>query len=129
VANYSYQLHAQPYGYVKQTVQATWNDSEMQNKMGFTNTVKITEDLCYTAQDCQVVADHEGEVVSLQRNRIQLSKSGHLQDEEGDIIQVDHPYTGKSMEMLIAKLTRRIMIPESSGGDSYMIDDIAGWKI
>lgn len=129
-ANYSYQLYAQPYGSVKKTVQATWNDLVLQSKMGFTNVRKITEPLCYTLEDCQVVADHEGEVAQLQRSRIKISKVTHLQDEEGDIIQFVHPYSGMNMKMLITNITRRILIPEESNASMItMIDDIEGWKV
>jgi len=128
VANYSYQLYAQPYGQVKQTVQATWNDYELQASLNFVNLKKLTESLCYTIEDCQVVADHEGDVVRLQRNQIRIVKIGHLQDEEGDIIQIEHPYSGKDMKLLIAKLTRRITIADV-GGDGSILDEIEAWKI
>lgn len=129
VASYQYQIYAQPYGTVKQTIQATWDDDSMQAKMGFASMKKLTEPLCYTIADCQVVADHEGDIVSMQRNRIRLSKITHLQDEEGDVVQFVHPYSGKNVKTLITNLTRRIMIPESSAASGPMVDDIEGWVI
>ena len=129
VANYSYQIYAQPYGSVKQTIQATWDDDDLQIKMGFVNTKKLIEPLCYNIDDCQVVADHEGEIIRLQRNRIRLSKVAHLQDEEGDIIEIDHPQSKRPIKILITNINRRLLIPETSRGHGYFLDDIEGWKI
>jgi hypothetical protein len=68
-------------------------------------------------------------VVKCQRKRVRFSKITHLQDEDGDTLQLPHPFSGEAMTVFVTDLTRRIKIAESPDGDGYMIDDIEGWKL
>jgi hypothetical protein len=129
VASYAYEIHAQPYGQQKKTVQATWNDDDLKSAIGIYSTKKLNDPLCYTTEDCQVVANHEGEIVQLQRSRCKFKKIMHLQDEEGDVIQILHPYSQNQMKILITDLVRKIKIPVAPNTDGYMIDEIEGCKI
>jgi len=128
-ANYSYTLYAQPFGQVKQSVQGEWDDLELQNKMGFINSKKIIDPLCYTSVDCQQLANFEGMVSKYQRRRVKIDKIAHLQDECGDIIQVPHPYTGNNIKILITTLTRKMVIPSSENGQGSWEDSLEGWLI
>jgi hypothetical protein len=64
-------------------------------------------------------------VARLQRNRFHLSKPAHLQDEIGDTISFEHPYSGLTMKAFITDLTRSFK--KGMSGDGYFLDTIEGW--
>lgn len=133
VASYQYEVYAQPYGYVYQTVQAIYNDEENQIYTGRIISQKIDDPLCYEVSHCQQVAAQEGLVARLDRSRVRLKKIAHLQDEVGDTIQVVHPISGLPLKIFITRLRRRLLIPERKSrgraGDGYFLDEIEGWKL
>ena len=130
LANYQYQIHAQPWGQVRQTVQGIHDDEALQAEMGFIASNKIEDPLCYTVDQCKFVADNEAMVAAMQRNRITLTKLAHLQDEEGDTIQVNHPHSDLPLKIFITNLTRRLQIPSSANSeDGHFLDDLEGCKI
>ena len=90
---------------------------------------KYEDSMCYTVDQCQLVADFEGLITQLQRKRVKFSKITHLQDEDGDTIQFPHPYTNIAMKVFITDLTRRMKISDSPNGEGYWIDDIEGWVL
>jgi hypothetical protein len=98
--------------------------------MGFVTPQKVDDPLCYTVDQCTAVATYRGMVADLQRNRVTHSKVAHLQDEEGDTLQIDHPRSGSAMKIFVAGLTRRLQIPSSpTSGDGHFLDEIEGWKV
>jgi hypothetical protein len=123
-ATYDIEVWAQPVGEEKQTIQYLATDQDMMNLINQQPVIEEIEDsLCYTVGDCQRVAEYELKILKYQRERIRLSKLAHLQDELLDMITVKHPYTSAVMQLLIASLTRTLVIK----GD--MIDTIEGWRI
>lgn len=126
---YQYNFHACPIGKVRQSIQAIANDYELQTLIGAVVQKKIDDDLCYTQSDCQLVADFELFIAMAQRKRVRLSKMAHLQDEEGDTIQIVHPFSGQILKLFITDLERKMMIPSSPQGEGYFVDDIEGWVI
>jgi len=67
----------------------------------------------------------------LQRKRVTFSKIAHLQDEVGDTIQINHPYTGVAMKVFITDLKRTMVIssPSDSGSNEVPTDSIQGWVL
>jgi hypothetical protein len=122
---FQYEVWATPVGYVRQSVQGEWDDYASQASLGAVCTQTIDDPLCYSEADCNAVAAFEGMVVQAQRNRVTFQKAMNLQDEDGDTIQIPHPYTGDMMTVFITQITRRIL--PSTGG--YARDDIEGWAL
>jgi hypothetical protein len=131
VAAYNYQVHARPFGKVGQTIQSIppYDDTAHQAETGRVIPTVINDSLCNTIGACNQVAAFEGMVVRLQRSRVKLYKIAHLQEEEGDILQILHPITGASMKILVAKLVRKIGIPSGEEEDLGVVDEIEGWRI
>jgi hypothetical protein len=75
------------------------------------------------------VAGQEGLVVQLQRRRRKFTKVAHLQDEEGDTLQILHPHTGLPLKIFVTDITRKMMIPDLEGGEGYFLDEIEGWRL
>lgn len=126
VASYDYEIWARPLGNVKQMIQASANDEDFQRDMNGQVIEHTFEDpLCYTPEHCQMVADHEIDIVRAQRSRVQLKKVAHLADEIGDIIQIPHPNSLQSQRIFIARLTRIFIYGEQ--GD--FSDAIEGWLV
>ena len=129
-AQIQYDIHAKPTGFVKRSIQSDEYhglDTELKNELGKDYVKTIDEPLCYSVAQCNEVADHSIEIIRLQRRRIKVSKVAHLQDEIGDILQIEHPQTGLPMKLLIAEHSRRIKIPENQSNEGYVKDDITGW--
>ncbi len=129
ISNYSFTVYAQPLGKIKRSIQAVAEDLEFQNEVGMVVEKKFEDPICYTVEQCQQVANFELMITELQRSRIKFSKIMHLQDEEGDTIQIPHPYTGDSLTIFVTDINRRIKIPEKSNDDAPMIDEIEGWRL
>jgi hypothetical protein len=129
-ANWSFELFAKPLGQEKQTVQFTVDDAEFQQKLGgIIVEEKIEDALCYSEQVCEQVARYEMMVVQLQRKRLTFTKLVHLQDELGDVIQVNHPYTNDPITIFVTALTRRYMQGHPGEDEGYFLDDIEGWRV
>jgi hypothetical protein len=129
-SSYNYNIYARPLGKVRQSFQAVADDLALQTQIGFVNSKKIDEVLAYTLSQCKEVADFELMVVKLQRSRIKFDKLAHLQDEDGDTIQILHPYTQLPMKIFITDLERHFKLPSSSNSnDGSFIDSIEGWKL
>lgn len=123
-ATYQIEVWAQPEGEERQSIQYIATDQEQMNIINQQPVIEEIEDaLCYTMADCQRVAEFELNVLKYQRDRIQLTKLAHLQDELLDMISVKHPYTDITMQIMIASLRRTLVIR----GD--MKDTIEGWRI
>ena len=130
VAMYSYDVHVRPIGQEKQSIEASWNDTEHQNELkGIIIAEEIEDPLCYSVAECQRVADFEGMVTQSQRNRIMISKIAHLQDEICDTIEFTHPYSLETIKMFITELTRVFKKSGRTASDGYFIDNLVGWKI
>ena len=107
VANYGYEIWAQPVGHEKQMFQASAEDTVFQNELnGMIITQEIQDPFCYTVSMAQIVATHEMTTIMGQRRRVRFTKLAHLQDELMDIIEVPHPYSGQPLRYFIAGLTR-----------------------
>lgn len=126
---YQIDVYAQPMGKVRRRVQANWNDEEHQIEIGVIIPRKIEDDLCYSAHDCQFVADHEGAVIQMQRNRVRFSRVADLRDEEGDTITTIHPYGLQVIKIYIIELHRKYKKASTADGMGYFTDDIVGWVI
>ncbi len=127
---FQYNVYAQPVGKVRQSLQAKADDTDLQALIGTVISKKLEDPLCYTIDQCQLVANFEIMIAQLQRKRVKISKLAHLQDEEGDTIKINHPYSAQEMKIFITDLTRRFKIPSSSGNnDGYFLDDIEGWNL
>lgn len=123
VANYAFNIWVQPIGHMKQTVQFTATDTEMQDALnGQTIAEEIEDPLCYNVTQCQMVAEHELSVAKYQRNRLKFRKLAHLQDEILDKLSVVHPFSNQALEVIVTNLTRTLTI----GGE--MMDEIEGWR-
>jgi hypothetical protein len=127
---YQYNVYARPIGKVRQQFQAIANDADLQTLIGMEIQRKIEDPLCYALDQCQQVANFELMVCKSQRKRIKFSKMTNLQDEEGDTIQILHPYTHIAMNIFITDLIRKFKLPSSSdSNDGSFIDEIEGWKV
>lgn len=124
LAQYDYEIYASPVGHEKQTFQADSNDYVLQRQLdGLVIIEDIDDPFCYTVQSCQAVADRELAVVQAQRKRVSFSKPAHLQDEIGDMIQINHPYTGLPVQIFVTALTRTWQ--KGKG----VTDKIEGWRV
>ncbi len=61
----------------------------------------------------------------LQRSRAKLTKTAHLQDQEGDTITFPHPHTGNTVSMFVTDLKRRYLPTK----DGHFLDEIEGWVL
>jgi hypothetical protein len=128
-ANYHYAIHAQPIGKIRQSFQGQADDTVLQALIQAVVKKEFQDPLCYTQAQCQAVANFELLIAQLQRNRIRFTKTAHLQDEDGDTISFQHPYSGLTYSMFITDLTRRFKVPANSGKDGYFLDDLEGWRL
>jgi hypothetical protein len=126
--NYQYEIWAQPKGQVRRSIQATWDDIPHQNEINAIVEQKIDDPLCQTVSACHFVANFEGMIVQMQRRRVLIEKVAHLQDEDGDIIRVRHPYSGQTVDLFVTSLERRFK-KSTGANDGYFIDQIEGWVI
>lgn len=130
VANYSYNVYAKTIGSERLMVQCVADDTEFQQKLGGTVINESIEDpYCYSSVECCRVANYELNVVKAQRRRLSFSKIAHLQDEEGDIIQINHPHTEQAVKVFVTDLTRKFQKPAGAGGgEGGITDQITGWR-
>ena len=127
---YNYNFYAQPVGHVRQSFQAIADDEVFQGLIGKVIPVIIDDPLCFSQGQCQLVADFNCDILRFQRNRVKFGKITDLRDEEGDMIQVPHPYTNQPMKFFVTELTRRYQKPTSpDSNDGYFLDDNEGWRI
>jgi hypothetical protein len=124
VKNYQIDVYAQPLGTVRRSIQAEWNDDSYQALINAVVKQTFEDPLCYTQSECQDVADFEGMVVKAQRRRVEWPKITHLQDEEGDTIQIVHPYGGQNLIVFVTDIVRRFRKANTGG---YFTDKISGW--
>jgi len=131
VANYRYGVHGRPIGHELETYQGRWDDSAFQTFIGGIEiTNEFDDPLSYTVAHCVMVANQEGDILVAQRNRVNFEKTAHLQDELGDIIQIQHPISLQTMKLFIAKLTRVFVRPKaSSKAGGKFTDTIDGWRV
>ena len=125
MVNYQYEIWGVPVGNIRRSVQYTENDELLQQEIGRIIRDMIEGFACYTVADCRFVAEFEMMIQKLQRKRVTFSKIAHLQDEEGDTIQVPHPYTNLPIKLFISDIKRKWKF----GENGYCIDDIEGWRI
>jgi hypothetical protein len=131
IGNYQYEISARPITRSRREFTVVENDLDLQYDMGRIVTKEWDDPLCYTITQAQWRADREMKYLQWQRKRIAFSKIAHLQDEEGDTIRINHPYTGLQMKIFITKLTRKFRFATRGGRSSggYFIDDIEGWIV
>jgi hypothetical protein len=129
IGQYDFEIFAQPVGHEKQTIQASADDEELQQKLnGQIVEDRFNDPLAYTVQECQRVADYELSIVQAQRRQLDFTKLAHLQDEIGDAIQIVHPVSQENVKVFITKLTRKFSKPERPGGRGAFTDKITGWR-
>jgi len=125
VANYQYEVWAQPLGSIRRSVQGQANDTEHQAEIGCIVEQKIEDPLCYSAADCLQVAAFELMIAKMQRRRITITKVAHLQDEDGDTLRFVHLVSGANIDIYVTDITRKF----KKGHDGYFIDEISGWVV
>lgn len=124
MASYNYNLWARPIGHERRTYQAQADDNNFILELNGKIIVKEFEDaFCYTISLCQWVAQNNIDIIMAQRNRHKFEKITHLQDEIGDIIEINHPFSGEVLKTFIIKLKREILIGKNC------IDKISGWRL
>lgn len=129
VANYQIEIWGRPMGTVRRGVGGVADDLELQTEIGTVVRRQIEGFLCHSAVDCKTVAEQELALTKLQRNRVTARKLAHLQDEVGDIISVPHPYTGATVKLMIAEVTRRYKPAKWDGEAGYFFDDLDMWVV
>lgn len=130
VANYQFEIYAQPVGYVRQSFEYSVTDDELLKTLNGTVVEKKIDDaLCYTVEHCKKVAEFELKIAKAQRNRVKMTKIAHLQDEIGDVIAIHHPYNQLQQRIFITDITRRILIPQAGSTEGHVLDEIEGWKL
>jgi hypothetical protein len=129
ITNWQVEIKATPIGQERKTIEAAANDIAHQTAIGKIVEERIDDPLAFTESDCLMIAAHEQLIHMLERKRVSFSKISHLQDTEGDVLKVAHPYTGTNLDVLATKITRTIKIPERSGEQANFSDDIEGWII
>ncbi len=123
--NYQYELYGRPVGYVRRSVSGQADDTDLQQRIGTVVANKIEGFLCDTAARCTDVAELELMLATLQRSRAKLTKTAHLQDQEGDTITFPHPHTGNTVTMFVTDLKRRYLPTK----DGHFLDEIEGWVL
>jgi hypothetical protein len=126
VGNFQYEVYAKPVGYQYRKVQSqppAGDDPVGQVDSGMLIEKKITDALCYSQPDCNIVAQNEIDVIKAQRDRASITKVAHIQDEIADTISVIHPISTQAVNLFITEITRR----HRKG--QYFLDDIQGWKV
>lgn len=126
IANYQYDIHAQPAGFIRREIQGDSEDYLMQLEVGRVVTQTVDGFLCYTVSECTRVAVFELLLKQLQRRRVTFEKITHLQDQEGDLIQVKHPYTQIDTKVFITDIVRQFY---KNNDDCSIIDSIEGWRV
>lgn len=131
VAMYHYTVWANPVGHEKQQIAAKANDVEKQTEMnGRIVSEAIDDPLCHEVGHCAMVAAYELGIARAQRNTVRIEKVSHLQDEIGDIVGVQHPYTGQALRGFVTNLKRSYLKPDApSGGDGHFIDFVEMWRL
>ena len=123
VANYAYEIWAQPYGVEKLSIEYVANDTAHQVELDVHIVLRQIDDpLADEVGICKQVADGNLAIVAAQRNRVRFGKVAHLQDEKLDKIQVNHPYNGLPMEILVVGITRTYEKGKA------ITDEIEGWR-
>jgi hypothetical protein len=132
IAQYQYELFARPLGHERLSIQSSpphGDDLVFQAELGKIVEKKIDEPLCISAAQCNEYADYEASIIRYQRDRLKFSKVAHLQDDEGDTLQVIQPYSGIAQKVFVTDLTRKMKIPASPDDDGYFTDEIEGWLV
>lgn len=129
IASYQYSLYARPVGKEKIKVQSAADDLDAQSALGRVVAKRIEEPLAITVGQCAEVAGQELMIARLQRRRVRFVKVAHLQDEEGDTVQVPHPYTGVNLKVFVTDLARKFRFPSPGEEDGYFLDEIEGWAL
>jgi hypothetical protein len=129
VASYRYDIYARPIGHEKEMLQASANDYAFQDELGgLVVTEEFDDPLSYQVEHCQMVANNELQVVKNQRRRVKFEKTAHLQDEIGDILQINHPISNIPIRTFVTRITREFIRPNFDGQGSFK-DKIEGWRI
>jgi hypothetical protein len=132
IGNYQYRVHARPVTEIRREFSVIVDDLDLQYEIGRIIAKSWDDPLCYTISQAQWRAEREMKMLQWQRKRVNFSKITHLQDEEGDMITVPHPYTGETMRIFVTKLTRKFRYSAKggrAGGGGYFIDDMEGWIV
>lgn len=130
VATYDYEIYARPYGEEKQQYQASVDDLELQAFLdGLVIEQTIDDAFCYTQAECLRVATYEMNVIQSQRRRLSFNKIANIQDEPGDIIQMNHPFSGASLDVFLTDISRSYKRGTVRKKAGYFIDKIEGWRI
>ncbi|MDY0324796.1 MAG: hypothetical protein RBQ87_01315 [Candidatus Cloacimonadaceae bacterium] len=131
VAMYNYTVWANPVGHEKQQISAKADDTDLQTAMnGQVISQKIDDPLCYEISQCKMVAEYELGIARTQRKTVQIAKTAHLQDEIGDIVGFQHPYTHQDIRGFIVGLTRSYLRPEDPIGESgHFTDTVNMWRV
>jgi hypothetical protein len=125
VANYQYEIWGRPVGYVRRSIQGVANDVELQNELGKIIEEKIKTIYTNTIYNCTEAANIAMMFRKFERNKVSFDKTMHLQDEDGDVLKIKHPFGENYLTIVVSKLTRTI----NFGKNGSCIDSIEGWVV
>jgi hypothetical protein len=128
--NFQYEVWARPLGKIRRSIQSDPADDLDLQRLVNSTIPRISENsLCTNVAACNLVANQELLEIMLQRSRVTFTKTAHLQDEDGDTLQIPHWYTGRPMKVFVTDLTRKYKIPLLEDEDGYFLDEIEGWRL
>jgi hypothetical protein len=129
--NFQYEIWARPLGKVRRSIQNDpADDLDLQRLINSPPIARISENpLCTSVAACNFVAGQELMEIMLQRSRVTFTKTAHLQDEDGDTLQIPHWYTGRPLKVFVTDLTRKMKIPASEDDEGYFLDEFEGWRL
>jgi hypothetical protein len=133
IAQYQYEVYARPIGLERMSIQSAsphGEDLVLQNDLGRVVEKKIDEPLCISVAQCNEYSDYEIGICKYQRNRVNYAKIAHLQDDEGDTLQLPQPYSGITTKVFVTDIKRKMKIPsDPESMDGYFLDEIEGWVV
>lgn len=130
ISNFQFEIWAFPIGYIRQSFQSSVEDEvEMANNGNIVVEKVISDVMCHTPAECYAVAKFYLMYYAMQRYRVNFTKLANIQDEQGDTIQVIHPFSKAIITVFIDQITRKYK-PSSPGSlDGYFFDEIEAWIV
>jgi hypothetical protein len=132
--NFFYEVWGMPVSTIRRTVQSdallpSNNDLAFQQDVGRVVTKYLTDALCYSPADCNVVAAYELMWVMRQRARVTLEKIVDLRLQAADKVQLVHPFSLENITVFVTDRKRTVKQSEQPGGSGEYQDSIEGWVI
>lgn len=129
VGNYQYAIHGNPIGYASHSYSASATNDALIQEWGQEVENKYEGFLCHSQAHCQQVAKFELSFADAKRKPLTATHPAHLADEIGDIVTVEHMYTGIPKKIFVHGLTRSYKPATASDKNGYFLDELRGWVI